>query len=286
MASPWDDLDIEAVPGERNRFRACISDVWMLAVVPQGGVVAAIAQRAMAAALDDPSQQLRTMSSVFAGQVAAGELIIEVELLRRGRSMSQLQATVRNPDASAGLTALAVFGAERRGFDFIEVAPPDVAGPEGLRSFRDGVPEGIDFTFERDQMPFWERIVETRPAVGRAPWEPFEEGPSDVVSWHRFDDPPLDAAGRLDVAGPIVVCDTMPGSVGQKMPPEAGTWFAPSVDYTFHYFGSTAPGWLLAHGRARWAGEGYASIELTLWDEQLTKPVAYGTQVMFFAFGR
>jgi hypothetical protein len=46
------------------------------------------------------------------------------------------------------------------------------------------------------------------------------------------------------------------------------------------------PGWLLGHSRARWAGDGYASVEMTLWNEALTRPVGYATQVMFFAFGR
>src|SRR3546814_7187549 len=62
--------------------------------------------------------------------------VIDVTVLRRGRTMSQLTATVRNPDAEAGLTAIAAFGATRRGFEFTELVMPDVAGPEGVRGFR------------------------------------------------------------------------------------------------------------------------------------------------------
>ena len=53
MASAWDDVQVTAIVGQPGRFRAHLSDQWMLVVVPQGGVVAAIATRAMEAALDD-----------------------------------------------------------------------------------------------------------------------------------------------------------------------------------------------------------------------------------------
>lgn len=279
----WDDLEVTPVPGEPGRFTAAISDVWVLVVVPQGGVVAALAARAMAATLDSPGQSLRSLSVVFAGQVTAGPVEIEVTILRRGRSMSQLTATVRNPGAAAGLTAIAVFGASRRGFDFTELACPEVDGPAGLRGYRDPVPEGVDFEFTRDRMPFWEQIVETRPATGRAPWEPFEDGPAEVVYWYRLDHPPVRDDGTLDESGAIVLCDTMPGAVSQRLGAEE--WFAPSADFTVHLFEPARPGWLLAHNRARHAGDGYASVEMALWDPSDRHLVAYATQMMFFAFG-
>ncbi len=47
--------------------------------------------------------------------------------------------------------------------------------------------------------------------------------------------------------------------------------------------------WLLAHNRARHAGEGYASADMALWDcgdDGTDEPrlVAYGTQVFLFSF--
>jgi acyl-CoA thioesterase len=229
------------------------------------------------------------MTAMFAGQVAGGPVVVEVDVLRRGRSMSQLTATVHNPGAEAGLTAVAAFGAPRRGFEFTELAFPDVPGPDGIRGFRDPLPEGVEFEWDRPPMPFWEHVVESRPVIGRAPWETFEDGPAEAAFWYRLDDPPLGPDGFLDVAGPIVLCDTMPSSVGQKLGPDAGQWFAPSVDYTLHVLGPASAGWLLSHHKARHAGDGYASVELSLWDPNGDGPprlVAYGTQVMLFAFGR
>jgi len=281
-SSGWEDLEVTAVPGCDDRFTATIADRWMLRVVPQGGVVAALALRAMAAALGEPDQIVRSLSVVFAGQVAVGPVEIEVTVLRRGRSMSQLSATVRNPGAAAGLTAVAVFGAQRRGFEFTDLTYPDVPGPEGLRSYRDPLPEGVEFDFE--PMAFWEEVVETRPAVGRPPWEPFEEGPAEVTYWYRFDTPPVLADGSLDPVGAIVLCDTMPGAVDQKIGPDAGSWFGPSADLTIHLLGPAQPGWILAHNKARHAGDGYASVEMTLWDPTDRSLVAYATQMMFFSF--
>jgi acyl-CoA thioesterase len=281
----WADLSVEVDPATPGRFKAEITDRWMLAVVPQGGVVAAVAARAMAAALGEPTQALRSLSVVFAGQVACGAVEVDVQLLRRGRSMSQLLATVRNPGAAAGLTAIAVFGAPRRGFEFTDLEPPAVEGPEGLRSFRDPVPPGVDFEFDGPPMPFWEEIIECRPATRRAPWEPFEPGPSECAYWYRLDDPPLLDDGSLDPVAAIVMCDTMPGAVDQKLGSDSGRWFGPSADFTIHLLGPARPGWLLAHNRARHAGDGYASVEMALWDPVDRTLVAYATQVMFFAFG-
>jgi acyl-CoA thioesterase len=270
-----------------GRFTTSVSDTWRLAMAPQGGIVAAVAVRAMERVLRQPEQTLRTLTAMFAGVVQGGPVEVDVQVLRRGRSMSQLTATVRNPDAPAGLTAIAAFGASRRGFDFTELVMPDGPGPEGLRGYRDPLPEGVDFEFDGDPFPFWEQVIECRPAIGRPPWEPFVDGPAEAAYWYRLDHPPLSADGALDVAAPIVLCDTMPGSVGQKLGPESGSWFAPSVDFTLHLFRPATPGWLFSHQRARHAGDGYASVDSALWDprgEEAPVLVAYATQVMLFTF--
>jgi acyl-CoA thioesterase len=284
VGSAWDDLTVVAIDRGAGRYIGTISDPWTLVEVPQGGIVAAIAAQAMAETLGVPEQRLRSLTAVFAGKVSGGDIEVEVQVLRKGRSMSQLAATVRNAGASAGLTAVAVFGSPRRGFDFTELVPPVVEGPERLRSFRDPLPEGIEFEFTRPLMPFWEELIECRPAIGRPPWEPFEEGPAEAAYWYRVDDPPLMPDGSLDPLALVVVCDTMPGAVAQKLGPD-DAWFGPSADFTIHVFDHARPGWLLGHNRARHAGDGYASVEMALWDPSGPTLVAYATQMMFFAFG-
>ena len=71
-----------------------------------------LALRAAGLEVGDPGQLLRTCTTVFAGQVAAGPLDIHVSVLRRGRSATQVQAAVRNEGAEAGASVVA--GSARR----------------------------------------------------------------------------------------------------------------------------------------------------------------------------
>lgn len=50
-----------------------------------------------------------------------------------------------------------------------------------------------------------------------------------------------------------------------------------------HLFEPARTGWLLAHDRARWADDGWASAEAMLWSEDGTL-VAYATQMMLFTY--
>ena len=51
-----------------------------------------------------------------------------------------------------------------------------------------------------------------------------------------------------------------------------------------HLFRPAPLGWVLAHQKARHAGDGYASVECALWDPQGPTLVAYATQLMLFSF--
>lgn len=272
------------VPGS---YTGEIDDVWSLRPMPQGGVVTALALRAMAAELDDPAQRLRTLHTSFMAQVAAGPVEIDAELLRRGRSMSHLRAEVRNVGAPRGHLTTAIFGSSRKGFDFTDLEPPpDVPGPDACPSFRDPPPPGVE-TFP--PMPFWDRLVEGRPVIGHAPWDDYEPDRAERAFWYRFDDAPFDDAGIIDPYSLVVLADTMPGAVGERLGPQERNWFAPSVDLTVHLLDECRSPWVLGHNRARHAGDGYASADMALWDygpEQRDEPrlVAYATQLFLFSF--
>src|SRR5690606_29778197 len=109
----------------------------------QGGLVTALALRAMDEHLGDPTQRLRTLHTTFAAQVGDGPVEIDVELLRRGRSMSHVRAELRNPGAPRGHLTTGIYGAPRAGFEFTELQPPpDLPPPEDCPSFRDPPPPG------------------------------------------------------------------------------------------------------------------------------------------------
>jgi acyl-CoA thioesterase len=315
MNAPWNDLILQ--PGDTAMsFRGVISDSWRIAALPIGGFPVAIAIEAMAAVLArssgersesegsglllagsssarsesagsglattaDNTQRLRTITAMFAGPVAAGPIEIDVTVLRRGRSVTQLMATVRNPDKDSGLTAIAAFGADRPGFTFTDTEIPLVPPVEACRSWEEAKPE--DFVSTWPPAPYWTEVCESRLAIGRWDHEPFVAGVAEEAMWFRFSNPPITHDGMLHRAVIAVLSDSMPGAVGSKV--DEQNWFAPSVDLTIHYMGPLTPGWVLSHSRCVWAGDGYASASVELWDPRTKTLAARATQVMLFTFG-
>jgi acyl-CoA thioesterase len=265
-----------------GRYTGEIGEEWNCPIVPQGGTVVATLGRAMGLELEESDQQLRSVSAVFAGQVRHGPVEIDVQVLRRGRSMSQCSATLHNPGTEAGTTGIAVFGAPRRGFAFTDLAPPEVPPPLECPSFRDPVP--VEFEM-REPFDFWKQ-VEGRPAIGHPPWDEYEPSSSLRAIWYRFDEPVRLDDGRWDPLALVALCDTMPGAVGERLGPRPEAWLPPSADLTVHVLDDARAEWILAVNRARHAGDGYASVDMELWDMEAPAPklVAYGTQVMFFSF--
>jgi acyl-CoA thioesterase len=282
---------VVADPAHPGRYRAEVDARWNCPVVPQGGVMAALAAAAMGTELARPDQRLRTLTTVFAAQVPAGPVTVDVSVLRRGRTMSQVQATLRPGKLGAeathtgpGHTTLAVFGATRGGFEFTDLAVPDVPPPAACPSFRDPPPPDVADDFSsRPPFAFWEQ-VEGRPALGNAPWDDYVPSTSECASWYRFDEPPRRRDGTLDPLALVALSDLMPSSVGQRMGPGAREWYPPSADLTVHLFDDARSDWVLAHLRARRATEGYASVEAALWDPTGPTLVAHATQVMFLSF--
>lgn len=274
MASFEQQLILETADGEPGRYVTELSDAWNCPIVPHGGVVTAVAARAMALELDRPEQPLRTITAVFAGPVKPGAVEVDVTVLRRGRSISQASATLRNPGEDAGLTTLAVFGANKPGFEFTDLAPPVAPPPDECRSFRD-LPPGVERPF---QFNFWDH-AEGRLAQGHFPWEEFDPAPhAERLMWYRFDDD-----GILTPLGALTFCDTMPGAVAERMGSGMPLWLPPSTDLTVHLLQEPRSEWVLGRNRVRHAGDGYASLEIELWDPAVGL-VAYGTQIAFFSF--
>jgi acyl-CoA thioesterase len=159
---------------------------------------------------------------------------------------------------------------------------PEAPPPEESNSFREPPPEIIEeFGPLR---AYWAHHVEGRAAVGHAPWEDFEPTTSERAFWYRFDDHPHLEDGQLDPLALLTLCDTMPGSVGERMGGGLPEWWAPSADLTVHLLGEHRAEWVLARTRAHHAGDGYASVQVELWDAEAGTLSAYGTQMMLFTF--
>ena len=282
-AHPWSSTDLEPLGG--GRYRAQLAEAWVLAMACQGGLLAALAGRAAEAELGT-GQPLRSIHGLFVRPVAPGPVDVTVEVLRRGRSMSQVRAEVRSADDHAGYEALAVFGGPRAmGFAFTELVPPEVPAPDACPAFHDPPPPEAGIEWD-GPLPFWRDVLEGRAARGTPPWIDSPTGPAEVVDWFRFHaGDPVVPDGSMDPLGLLVMADVMPGAVFQGRPRPAERLFAPSVDLSVQLFGPATPGWILAHARAHHAGDGYASAEMALWDprgEGGPSLVAWAAQQMFF----
>ena len=138
-------------------------------------------------------------------------------------------------------------------------------------------------------MPFWNRLVEGRTVAGHSPWEEYVPDRAERVVWYRFDETPFLDDGTLDPLALVVLADTMPGAVGERVGRADREWFAPSIDLNVHLLDHCRSTWVLAHNRARYAGDGYASADMALWDcgeegEDVPRLVAYATQLFLFSF--
>ena len=274
-----DATQVEPLPDAPGRYRANLSAAWDAPVYPSGGLVCATALRAMQAELDHPRQRLRTFSTLFVSTVTSGPLEIVVERLRDGKRMSQLRAEVRNPGRpEVGHVTSAAFGESRKGIEFSYSAAPEVGPPEEYPPPADPPPGAPVF-----RARFFENIETRRVRMFHSFEKNWEGGRAEAIRWIRYRVPPRLPDGRLDPLLLVALADTMPPGIGQYLGPGAPFFHAPSVDLNMHFFADTDQEWLIARAVGHWAGDGYASAEITLWDAS-RRLLAFATQVMLLRF--
>ena len=211
MTNPFAHVTEARPSGAAGRVLGEIDESWSLRPLPQGGVVSALAARAMTTELADVDQSLRLLHTTFVAPVSTGPVEVEVEILRRGRSMSHARAEVRNPGATHGHLTTTVFGVPSRGFSTSPTSSPLWARclrPKP-RSSRDPVTGGGGALSAHP-------VLGPTPGRAGAPWvtrprEEYEPDRAEHATWYRLDEPPVDADGVLDPLALIVCADSMPG---------------------------------------------------------------------------
>jgi acyl-coenzyme A thioesterase PaaI-like protein len=116
----------EVAPG---RFIADLDLDWTIAGKPNGGYLLAILARA--ARTDGPHQHPLALSAHYLRSPSPGRVDIEVEVLRAGRSASQVRARLRQ-DGQGCIEALFTTGTVLGGTDvhWTRLAPPDITAFE------------------------------------------------------------------------------------------------------------------------------------------------------------
>jgi acyl-CoA thioesterase len=134
MATDFDfDRETAVEPQGEGRYRATLHPSWWVMRGPNGGYLAAIALRALAAAVGDPERAARSLTVHYAAPPGEGDLEITTRLEREGRSLTSCSARLEQEGRLIGL-ALGAFSRPRSGPDICDLVMPDAPPADAVES--------------------------------------------------------------------------------------------------------------------------------------------------------
>jgi len=209
------DRDTAVTPRGRGIFDARIDRGWWIVRGPNGGYIAAILANAIAAAVDDPTRPLRSLTVHYLRPPREGAAEVETRVERVGRTVSTVTARlVQDGKLQALATAAHVMPRHSGGFQHARM--PEVPPPQRCEA-RDEVGIALHERFEQ------------RFAIG--PRDGDDERTAEAVTggWLRLREP-----RRWDTALLAACCDAWPPAVfsTRDMPEHGGG--VPTVDLTVH----------------------------------------------------
>ncbi len=221
---------------------------WLQGRTAYGGLTGALCVET-AARLQPDLPPLRSAHFALAGP-ASGQLLVTAQVVRRGKSAVSIEASVTG-EAGPAARALLTYGGERESRVLHAGAP------------RPAVPSSEDCTafFAADRAPGFARHFDVRLAAGARPLTPGAE--PRITVWIRHGD------GETPSGTPALVAlaDAIPSPALVLFPEFAPfstvTW---SLDFTTNAPAS-ASGWWLLDSRIDAAGGGYASQDMSLWND-------------------
>jgi acyl-CoA thioesterase len=237
--------DTAVRPIEPGVYEGRVSRDWWIFLGPNGGFVAALLVRAMAATVADDTRTARSLTVHYTSAPAEGAVRIRTSVERAGRSLTTVSARM---DQEGKLIAIAAgaFSADRRStIEFDELPAPDVPPPESVE------PIG-----RHPDLPPFSAQWDMRAAVGGPP---FSGGEALTGGWIRpGDEQPLDAALVAQLT------DAWFPAVFRRLErPNV----VPTIDLTVH-FRSRLPlpaDWVLARFESRLARDGFVEEDGELW---------------------
>ncbi len=236
-------------------FTAEIDLGWSVGDKPNGGYLLAIMARAasrMAVAAGRPHRDPLTASASYLRAPSGGPAIVQAEVLRSGRSASQVRTTLFQQDRRC-VEATFTLGQLRPGsapwwsdVPAAEVPPEDACFL--LEADRPGAP------FEVPLMR--QLLIRLDPAVaGFASGRPGRGG--ELRGWLRFAD------GRdFDPLSLLLAADALPPATFELAP----TGWVPTIQLTVYLRAVAAPGPLVVRQRARLVEDGLVDETCDVWD--------------------
>jgi acyl-CoA thioesterase len=233
---------------KENVVHYVVTPDWMQGRTTFGGLTAALAVQAIrdVASAEWP---LRTVQASFIGPVG-GETAVEVKLLRKGRNMEQVQATV----VSGGETAAIVLVAFGKGRETI--VPTRVPQAHAVKAT---VEEALELPFMPGFSPNFLQHLRSRWAEGEFPFASRENWLSRIYTRLRDES----VHGELTA---VMLADMPPTPLlsffDRRVPASSVSWELELVPFTPP---AGNDGWFRVDTDAITAVEGYTSQRTTLW---------------------
>ncbi len=252
--------------GDR-RHRVEIDASWVQGRGVYGGLVAAVLARALEAEAER-GLALARLTTAFCAPLAPGAAVVSVEVVRAGRNVATLRASLSNPDApSPAATCMATF-ARPRG--------PGAFTHRGLVRPRSPSPDEVPDGPEEHYFPTFARHFEFRQCLGPRPFSGGEE--ARVGGWCR----PREQE-RVDAALVCAVLDAWPPAIVAR----AHGWCpVASLELTIHFLSAwheptvaPAGGWLHYDASCDHLEGGLADERAVLFDATGT-PLATAQQLI------
>jgi len=237
-------------PDERGTgpaYQGQVHPAWNIGANPNGGYLAALAAAALRQAEPAHTDPLSVTVHYLRPGLGAQPCRIDVQALRKGRTLSTLRATLLQ-DGLARLELLAAMG------DLAEVTTPVLAlprpeiPPPELCVGRSSEAQGIGLSI-------LERLdIRLHPQHARAQ----AGGHAQVSGWIRFRD------GRApDTLACLLFADAFPPAVFGLL---GLVGWVPTVELTVHVRQRPAPGWMLGHFWTQDLCDGRTIEDGALWD--------------------
>jgi acyl-CoA thioesterase len=229
-----------------GRWTATADAGWFATRGPNGGYLAAIVLRAMAAAVGDAARHPRSLTLHYTRPPVAGEVAVTVTAERSGRRLSTVSARVEQ-EGRLCIVALGAFSEDfEAAADYADKAPV-VPHPEAIEP----IPQ------DRALVPIARRFV-VRPALGAAPFSEAAEALTGGWISFREGEPPLD---------PFALAMLSDAWIPSPFVRTAAPFGAPTVDLTIHFRApEAATGWpVLAVFESHFAHGGFFEEDGELW---------------------
>jgi acyl-CoA thioesterase len=252
----WADTLVPVSVGA-DRYQVSISGVWNVGRFPNGGYLLALtaaAARAHVSTLSDEQFRVITATGHYLRAGEAGPAEVDVQLVRRGRTLISVQASLSQGGREL-VRALLAFapGTVDTGRVAPLVAAPRLPPPEYCIPALGTLPTGLELPIV-DQVDI--RMVQPGYLTGQLAG-PDSQPRSTVAAWFRFREPsPVD-----ELAACLVV---------DAFTPVPLEWirhgWSPTLELTIHPRRAPAPGWLRVIRRTRLLADGHYEEDAEVWD--------------------